>query len=75
MILDEQDMPFFCPAMFPVERALVETRPLPRSSLFRAWRPRQKNWHAGRKGNGTRRAQALLRRLDVKGVARSKKRF
>lgn len=73
MIPDDHDRPFFCPSMFPVERALVETRTLPRSSLFRAWRPRQKNWHAGLKGNGTRRAQALLKRLDVKVTTTRKK--
>jgi|GEM_PF-6212731 len=75
MILDDQGSPFFCPSMFPVERALGETRPSPRWGLYRAWRPSQKNRRAARVGNGTRMAQALLKRLDVTGVARSKKRF
>lgn len=75
MILDDQDSPFFCPSMFPVERALGETRPSPRWSLFQAWRPSRKNRRAARVGNGTRMAQALLKRLDLKDNARSKKRF
>lgn len=64
MVLDDQETPCFCPSMFPVERALGETRRSPRWSLFQAWRPSKKNRSAGRIGNGTRMSQAFLKRLD-----------
>ena len=50
-------------AHLPVKHALDTTRRSPSWKLFQGWRPRQKNRHAGLLGSGTRKGQALIKRL------------
>ena len=65
MILNDDVLPTFRASLLPVQRALIEIRPSPSWRLYKGWIPRRNNQRAGRLGNGTRRGQALLRRLDV----------
>ena len=50
-------------ANLPVTQALRATRRSPNWRLFRGWRPRRKNRQAGLIGSGTRKGQALVKRL------------
>ena len=65
MVLNDDGPPTLPISWLPVQRALLDSRPSPSWRLYRGWIPRQKNRQAGRIGNGTRRAQALLKRLDT----------
>ncbi len=73
MILDTYNSRPFRSSMFPAGRALVETRVSPSWRLFQGWRPSQKSQRAARIGNGTRMAQALLKRLNAKENTTRKK--
>lgn len=64
MILNDDDVRTFRTSLLPVQRALIETRPSPSWRLYKGWIPRTRNQRAARLGNGTRRGQALLKRLD-----------
>lgn len=64
MILDEDATQRFRTSLLPVQRALMETCPSPSWRLYKGWIPRKRNQRAARLGNGTRRGQALLKRLD-----------
>jgi hypothetical protein len=74
MILDDKDSPPYRIPLLPVQRALIETRPSPSWRLYQGWIPRKKNRRAARIGNGTRRGQALLKRLDARGHTNNKNR-
>jgi hypothetical protein len=50
-------------ANLPVTHALRATRRSPNWKLFQGWRPRRKNRQAGLIGSGTRKGQALVKRL------------
>ncbi len=63
MILNDDAPPTFRTSWLPVQRALRETRPSPSWRLYKGWIPRKRNQRAARLGNGTRRGQALLKRL------------
>lgn len=67
MILNDDGPPTLPISWLPVQRALIETRPSPSWRLYRGWVPRKKNRQAGLIGNGTRRGQASLKRLDARG--------
>lgn len=67
MIPDTNNARPFRSSMFPVGRALVETRVSPSWRLFQGRRPSQKNRRAARVGNGTRTAIAMLKRLQARG--------
>jgi len=64
MILNDDDARTFRTSLLPVQQALMETRPSPSWRLYKGWIPRKNNQRASRLGNGTRRGQALLKRLD-----------
>lgn len=64
MILNDDDVRTFRTSLLPVQRALMETRPSPSWRLYRGWIPRRSNQRAAQLGNGTRKGQALLKRLD-----------
>ena len=64
MILNDDHARPFRTSLLPVQRALMETRLSPTWRLYRGWIPRKSNQRAARLGNGTRRGQALLKRLD-----------
>lgn len=65
MIQDTYNSRPFRSSMFPVGKALVETRVSPSWRLFQGRRPSQKNRRAARIGNGTRMAIAMLKRLQA----------
>lgn len=64
MILDDNDVRTFRTSLLHVQRALRETGPSPTWRLYKGWIPRKRNQRASQLGNGTRRGQALLKRLD-----------
>jgi hypothetical protein len=74
MLLNDDDSPARRISLLPVQLALIETRPSPSWRLYRGWIPRQKNRRAARIGNGTRRGQALLKRLHAQEPTNNKKR-
>jgi hypothetical protein len=75
MVLNDDGHPTLPISLLPVQRALIETRPSPSWRLYRGWVPRKKNRQAGLIGNGTRRGQALLKRLDAQEHAKNKNRL
>lgn len=54
---------FFYLSTPPITHTLREARRSPRWTLFRGRRPRWKNRRAGLIGSGTRKGQALIKRL------------
>ncbi|MDK2743363.1 MAG: hypothetical protein H8K03_05520 [Nitrospira sp.] len=62
MLSEDNGRPIY-PADLPVTQALRATHRSPSWKLFDGWRPRRKNRQAGLLGSGTRRGQALLKRL------------
>jgi hypothetical protein len=66
MIPDTYNSRPFRSSMFPVGRALVETRVSLNWRLFQGWRPSQKNRRTARIENGTRMAIAMLKRLHAR---------
>jgi hypothetical protein len=66
MILYDKDSPPYRIPLLPVQRALMEARPSPSWRLYQGWIPRKRNRRAARLGNGTRRGQALLKRLEAR---------
>jgi hypothetical protein len=64
MMRHDGDFRTFRTSLLSVQRAFMETRSSPNWRLYRGWIPRPKNQRAARLGNGTRRGQALLKRLD-----------
>jgi hypothetical protein len=75
MILDTDDTRPYRTALLPVQLAFMETRRSPSWRLYRGWIPRQKNRLSARIGNGTRRGQALLNRLDARGHTNNQNRL
>lgn len=73
MILNDYDVRTFRTSLLPVQRALRETRPSPTWRLYKGWIPRKRNQRAARLGNGTRKGQALLKRLDGSRVSNDKR--
>jgi hypothetical protein len=65
MIPANPDAPLYRSSAFPSGQALAEIRRSPQWRLFKGWRPSKTNRRAARIGEGTRRALALLRRLDA----------
>ena len=74
MILENPDAPLYRSSAFPSGRALAETRRSPQWRLFQGWRPSKTNRRNARIGEGTRRALALLKRLDAQESTKSVKR-
>lgn len=74
MALNDDGPPTLPISLLPVQRALIETRPSASWRLYRGWILR-KNRQAGLIGNGTRRARALLKRLDAREHAKNKNRL
>ncbi len=74
MIPEKPDTPVYRSSAFPIGRALADTRRLPTWRLFQGWRPSKTNRRAARIGEGTRRALALLKRLNAQESARKAER-
>jgi hypothetical protein len=72
MVLNDDGPPTLPISLLSMQRALIETCPSPTWRLYRGWMPRKTNRQAGQIGNGTRRARALLKRLDAQEHAKNK---
>lgn len=65
MVLKNTSSPLYRTSAFPSGQALAETVRSPAWRVFHRWRPSRKIRRAARIGDGTRRARALLKRLDA----------
>jgi hypothetical protein len=71
--IDQWFQPYSHTSLFPVERALIDSRPSPRWQLFKGQRAPQKTRHAALLGSGTRMGQALLKRLADQNLKKMRK--